>query len=219
MPDLPSPQHRSAIRTFEVRLSRRRLFGYAGGLFSLALLSACREDSEEPVDDDGAIGESEGSPTLVADADAGADTTQSPVGTASTHDPELQRFLTLSRTLTGFEELRDASLARVYLDHLGDEGEHLDDLYERAGLDQNTTDVSMEQLTEAGVFEDDDLRALADKITIYWYSGRYEEDGPDDLAVATYITALAWQATEYRMTGPSTCSGQFGNWAQPPVAA
>ena len=231
--DLLPPQHRSAVRALDVRLSRRRLFGYAGGLFSLVLFSACGGDDEPQVDDDGAIGESEGSPTLVVDADstrltdAGElDDTGSPVttvappaGTASTDDPELQRFLILSRTLTGFEDLGEASLARVYLDHLGDEGEDLDDLYERLGIDENTTDVSMEQLADAGVFEDDALRKLADKITTYWYSGRYEEDGPDDLAVATYITALAWQATEYRLTGPSTCSGPFGNWAEPPVAS
>ena len=217
MPDLLPPQHRSAIQKLEVRLSRRRLFGYAGGLFALALLAACREDNEQQVDSADATPPTEaGQPD---DTGSPVATAAPQVGTASPDDPELQRFLILSRTLTGFEELEDASLARVYLDHLGDEREYLNDLYDRAGLDENTTGMSMEQLADAGVFEDDGLRALADKITIYWYSGRYEEDGPDDLAVATYITALAWQATEYRLLGPSTCSGQFGNWAQPPVAA
>jgi len=76
--------------------------------------------------------------------------------------------------------------------------------------------VTFDRIHEAGVFDDEALARLADKITVYWYSGKYQQ--PDgNVAVATFINALAWPATGYRITGPSTCTGQTGVWATPPA--
>lgn len=125
-------------------------------------------------------------------------------------------FLTLSSALTGFDGLNDQDLAKVYLANLGDDGNSLIDLYSKVGLAAPETALSFDQVKQSGVFDDDKLKKLADKITVYWYSGKYQQPN-GDVAVATFINALAWPATGYRLTGPSTCTGQTGVWATPPA--
>jgi hypothetical protein len=135
----------------------------------------------------------------------------SPTGAEGNSD--LDRFMALSRALTGFDDLNDTELGQVYYDAIANSdtyGDQLDSLYDKAGLDDATA-VTLDQLDSAGAF-DDDTRPVADAITTAWYSGTYDA-GDDDPVVATYINALAWQATGYRVTGPSTCSGATGNWS------
>ena len=121
--------------------------------------------------------------------------------------------MSLSRALTGFDDLDDTELGQVYLDSIGSAGDlsgQLADLFEKAGLTDGATEVSLDQLESAGAF-DEDTRPVADAITTAWYTGIYDAGG-GELVVATYINALAWQATGYRLTGPSSCSGATGNW-------
>jgi hypothetical protein len=127
--------------------------------------------------------------------------------------------MAVSRPLTGFPDLNDTQLGQVYLNSIESDDDlsgQLDDLYEKVGLTDGAAQLTLEQLAVAGVF-DHDTRPVADAITTYWYTGRYDA-GTGDLVVATYINALAWQATNYRVTGPSTCSGATGNWTNPVAA-
>jgi hypothetical protein len=189
-----------------------------GAVFASSLLAACMGDD----DDDG-----DATPTLVGatrtpenaietpQTGASPTTAASPAAspTSAEGNSDLDRFMALSRTLTGFDDLDDTELGQVYYDAIANSdtyGDQLDSLYDKAGLDENATAVTLDQLDSAGAF-DDDTRPVADAITTAWYSGTYDS-GDDDLVVATYINALAWQATGYRMTGPSTCSGATGNW-------
>lgn len=196
----------------------------SGAVVATGILAACMDEDED--DEAGTVNEREGTPTLVGSTrtpDSAIETPQvggSPTGTQSATSPtgegaspELERFMALSRALTGFDDLDDTELGQVYLDSIAssdDLGGQLDALYEKAGLGDDAGAVTLEQLERAGAF-DDDTRLAADTITTYWYTGRYDAGG-EDLVVATYINALAWPATGYRLTGPSTCSGATGNW-------
>jgi hypothetical protein len=203
----------------DARLSRRHLFRLSAGALTGALLGACRVEDDEW---------GSGTPTLVQESDRTRETdSASPEatrlatpeglgGSPVADDSELGRFLALSRALTGFDDLDDDELAQVYMEHLGPEGDALDDLYAAAGIEGDSPSTTIEQMEDAGVFDDEALRTLADRITSMWYSGKYDVDG--ETVVATYITALAWPASGYRLTGPSTCSGAFGNWVEPPAA-
>jgi hypothetical protein len=177
-------------------------------------------------DEDGGgstVNDRDGTPTLVGATrtpDTAIETPQvdaSPEASPSTGgsgDADLDRFMALSRALTGFDDLDDTELGQVYLDAVSsaDElGDQLDALYEKAGMSESATDVTLDELESAGAF-DDDTRPVADAITTSWYTGRYDAGG-GELVVATYINALAWQATDYRRTGPSSCSGATGNWS------
>lgn len=222
---MPHDRPPGRLDALDRSLSRRRFLLLALGATTGALLAACADDDDDGSDAREATPDT--TPTLVQQADqtqltdsASPEATRRATpeglgGTPTTDDDEVQRFLVLSRALTGFDDLSDAELARVYLDHLGTHADRLGDLYDAAGVEVGGA-VTIEQLDAAGIFDDDELRALADTITASWYSGTYQ-DG-DDTHVATYITALAWPASGYRLTGPSTCSGAFGNWTQPPAA-
>lgn len=177
-------------------------------------------------DSDGTVNDRDGTPTLVGATrtpgsaietpQVGASPTGSPSGSPSSGDEAddgLERFMALSRALTGFDDLDDTELGQVYLDSIAssdDLGDQLDALYEKAGLTDDVSEVTLEDLESAGAFEDD-TRPVADAIMTAWYTGLYDAGGGEPV-VATYINALAWQATGYRLTGPSTCSGATGNW-------
>jgi hypothetical protein len=196
-----------------------------GGAFvATGILAACMGDDDDDNDND-TVNDREGTPTQVGATGtpesaietppAGASPTDGPDGSPSTGDEadvDLERFMALSRALTGFDDLDDTELGQVYLDSIAssdDLGDQLDALYEKVGLADEVRAVTLEDLESAGAF-DDDTRPAADAITTAWYTGTYDAGG--EQAVATYINALAWQATGYRLTGPSTCSGATGNW-------
>lgn len=122
----------------------------------------------------------------------------------------------LSNALTGFDGIDDVELAQVYRESLGDARDRLDELYEAVGIDGSGAAVTWDQVQQSGVLDDEELRELANAVATSWYSGKYEQG--DEEFVATYINALAWQATDYRITGPSTCAGSVGVWADPPAA-
>ncbi|HEX5166740.1 MAG TPA: sugar dehydrogenase complex small subunit [Thermomicrobiales bacterium] len=220
MPDADDPR----ISLLTTPLTRRRFVVMSGAVFASSLLTACMGD-----DDDDSGG---GTPTLVGatrtpesaietpQAGASPTTAASPAAsppaspTGAAGNADLDRFMALSRALTGFDDLDDTELGQVYYDAIANSdtyGDQLDSLYDKAGLDDSATAVTLDQLESAGAF-DDDTRPVADAITTAWYSGTYDTGG-GDVVVATYINALAWQATGYRLTGPSTCSGATGNWS------
>ena len=223
----PTPDDRrlslAALNRFaDESLTRRRFLLLAGATVGASLLAACMGDD----DDDGDDGDA--TPTLVGATrtpDSAIETPQvggSPEASPTADEaasPDLDRFMALSRALTGFDDLSDTELGQVYLDAItgsDDFADQLDQVYEKAGLADAAAGVTLEALESAGTF-DDDTRPVADAITTAWYSGRYE-DSDGELVVATYINALAWQATEYRRTGPSSCSGATGNWSAAPAA-
>lgn len=212
------------------RLTRRRFLAIGGATVATGILAACMGDDDDDADE--TANDREGTPTLVGAEDTPESAIETPQSGASptgssaaspagspTADDELNRFMTLSRALTGFDDLSDAQLGQVYLDSIANDDDlssQLDDLYDKAGLSDGATSVTLDQLESAGAF-DDDTREVADTITTCWYTGRYGA-GDDDLIVATYINALVWPATGYRMTGPSSCSGATGNWTAPVAA-
>ncbi|HYI16002.1 MAG TPA: sugar dehydrogenase complex small subunit [Thermomicrobiales bacterium] len=220
LPDRKFSSHGASLAS---RLTRRRFLAVAGAAIATGILAACMDDDE---DDGETVNARDGTPTLVGATrtpDSAIETPQvgaSPTGTTSASPPagdeadsELERFMVLSRALTGFDDLDDTELGQVYLDSIAssDElGDQLDALYEKAGLTDDVSAVTLEDLESAGAF-DDDTRPVADSITTAWYTGRYDAGG-GELVVATYINALAWKATGYRLTGPSSCSGATGNW-------
>lgn len=207
----------------EPRLTRRRLLTLGGALVATGILTACMDDDDE---DGGSVNDRDGTPTLVGSTwtpdsvietpQASGTATESGDSSPSTDagsGSDLERFTALSRALTGFDDLDDSELGQVYLDSVTGNAElsgQLSDLYDKAGLTDGARVVTIEDLESAGAF-DDDTRPVADTIATVWYTGRYDA-GDDELVVATYINALAWQATGYRATGPSTCSGAIGNW-------
>lgn len=213
------------------RLTRRSFLLYSSALAASGILAACsNNDDDKTAEPNTAVSEA-ATPTLVSEtapaqptsvgtpaasppSTPGADT-----GTPGASDPATAKFLVLSSALTGFDGLNDANLASVYMNHLGDDGDHLDDLYDKVGITGPDVTVTFDDIQNAGVFDDNDLQPVADRIMTYWYSGKYQvSDKADDLAVGTYVNALAWQATGYRITGPSTCTGATGVWATPPAA-
>lgn len=206
-------------------LSRRAFLALASSAVLSGLLAACSND-EKPKETP--VVSASASPTLVRSTpgvELSPGTAQTPTATVAASgspagspaaDRSVAMFLTLSSALTGFDGLNDQDLAKVYLANLGDDGNSLIDLYSKVGLAAPETALSFDQVKQSGVFDDDKLKKLADKITVYWYSGKYQQPN-GDVAVATFINALAWPATGYRLTGPSTCTGQTGVWATPPA--
>lgn len=194
-------------------LTRRQFLGLSSATMISVLLAACSTGDE---DDGTPTTATAASPTPAGSTPgATASGAASPSGSPSV-DRSLAMFLALSSALTGFNGLDDQELAKTYLINLGDEGNSLIDLYTTIGMTGPDVPITFAQIEQAGVFDDDALRALADKITVCWYSGKYQE-ASGDMAVATYINALGWQATGFRTTGPSTCAGQTGVWATPPA--
>jgi Membrane bound FAD containing D-sorbitol dehydrogenase len=132
----------------------------------------------------------------------------------------LEEFMRLSRALTAFPELADEASGHAYFAALTAEPEgtaRLAELSHAAGLGGAHGAPSARELEGSEIYAVPQLAALADAIVRCWYTGVYDAPvgGP---AVATYVDALAWRALGYRGDGPSTCSGEFGHWAEPPRA-
>ena len=138
-------------------------------------------------------------------------------GMASSLD--LAQFMKISRVLTGFKDLDDDATGETYLSALNARPEHvaaLHSLWRRGGFGTDPS-VTIGDLEASGLFADKVMREIADTVIEYWYSGTYvAADGKQ--RVATYIDALAWRTLGYRVEGPSTCSGDFGSWKEPPAA-
>lgn len=144
--------------------------------------------------------------------------TSSELAGAATPAPRqlgLEEFLALSSVLTGFDDLNPA-LGTVYLQSLqqrSDPAVTLTELYDRLGFGGPSGPQTAEALEAAGVFEREEMSALADMIITYWYTGIYDKDG--EQAVATYVDALVWQAVGYLK--PRTICGPFpGFWRERP---
>jgi Membrane bound FAD containing D-sorbitol dehydrogenase len=134
---------------------------------------------------------------------------------------DLAAFMSLSRVLTGDTDLADEEVGSEYLAALRADparGLQLAALWRAVGFDDADRPASVADLAARGVYDDPELRRLADSIAAYWYSGVYD-DANGAPKVATYVDALAWRALGYRSGGPSSCSGVFGHWAEKPSAA
>jgi hypothetical protein len=126
----------------------------------------------------------------------------------------LEAFLALSSVLTGYDQL-DPELGAIYLRSLQDNPEFgggLEALYEQAGVAAGGQPDGIEALEQAGVFEQEQSRALADKIITLWYTGIYDQG--EEQAVATFVDALAWKSITF--TKPPTICGSYGFWAERP---
>lgn len=140
---------------------------------------------------------------------------------ATGEDLDLDRFMSMSRVLTGAEDLRDRDSGNVYLTALLDHPEHagqLIRLWRVGGFEDSEPPTSVADLEARGVYEMPDLAILADRITVNWYSGVYTAANGEQ-GVATYTDALAWRTLGYRPAGPSACGGAFGHWAELPPGA
>ncbi len=129
----------------------------------------------------------------------------------------LDEFMTLSRVLTGAEDLSrglgETYLASLELDPNGATG--LMTLWNGAGFQGTAPPNAIRELTEAGVFAHENLAKTAKAILRLWYTGIYEtKDGPK---AAEYTDTLAWRAVGYT-AAPSNCGGTTGFWADPPAA-
>jgi hypothetical protein len=127
----------------------------------------------------------------------------------------LDDFLTLSSVLTGVDNLNPL-IGAVYLQslHASSQFEVTPAaLYEQAGFAADAPPPTIEDLEASGLFDQEAMRQLADKITEYWYTGVYDtEEG--EQAVATFVDALAWQALHF--TKPPTICGAPDFWTRPP---
>jgi hypothetical protein len=213
------------------RLTRRSFLLYSSAVVASGILAACSNNDKSKTSEQDTAVSGKATPTLVSETSppqptsAGTPvasppaTPQADTGTPGAADADVAKFLVLSSALTGFDGLNNADLASVYMNHLGDDADHLDDLYDKVGITSPDATATFDDIQNAGVFDDKDLQPVADRIMTYWYSGKYQAgDKPDDLAVGTFVNALAWQATGYRITGPSTCTGATGVWSTPPAA-
>jgi hypothetical protein len=131
----------------------------------------------------------------------------------------LSQFMALSAVLTGFPRERlNPTLGRVYLQSLRQATPDLSltpaDLFAEAGLDISQPLPDVTRLEQAGIFEDEAIRKLSDKIIEYWYTGVYSQ-AEDKSAVATTADALTWKALTY-LPPPTICGPYSGFWAERP---
>lgn len=133
---------------------------------------------------------------------------------------DVERFMALSRVLTGVSDPGDAALAGRYLTALlarSDGAAKLMALWQAGGFGGTAPSATVADLAARGVYADPALAELADAIVRQWYTGRWTD--PDGAArVATHADALAWRTLGYRSAGPGTCGGAFGHWATAPGA-
>jgi hypothetical protein len=136
---------------------------------------------------------------------------------AQVDESELSSFLTLSALLTGVDDL-DPALGQIYLQSLQANPESsgaLGQLFEQAFGGSSTAAATLEDLESRGIFQNDGTRTVADKITQYWYTGVYEQEG--EQVLATYVDALAWKTLFF--TKPMSVCGSYRFWTEPPEAA
>lgn len=128
----------------------------------------------------------------------------------------LEKFLHLSVLLTGFAEL-EKDHALLYLNSIQQnalQAQALDKLYEQSGYNSGQPPKTLEELNASGVFNNDAIRKVTDRITISWYTGIYNTaTGPQ---LATHEHALCWHALQYA-TPPTVCGGKLGFWSTFPV--
>jgi hypothetical protein len=134
----------------------------------------------------------------------------------------LEEFLALSAVLTGFDNLNPTLGAR-YLQSLQESGqfeapvtETVIEVYNQAGFGTDTPPTAVEELEEAGLFDQESTRQLLDTIIETWYTGIYTTPEGEP-AVATYVDALMWQALPF--TKPLTICGSPNFWSDPPERA
>lgn len=146
-----------------------------------------------------------------------ANVLQSPVPPAETATPapgDLGAFLALSSILTGVDNL-DPQLGQAYLGSLNGSSEfagQFPTLLDRAGFQSSAPPATLEDLSAAGIFDQEESRTLADKIIEIWYTGTIEQEG--EQVVLTYVDALAWKVLHF--TKPPTICGYYGIWAEDP---
>jgi hypothetical protein len=183
---------------------------FLAGLLTLGggvLVSACQVREQDQ------ISQRIGRPRVMASPQAVTAAEATPA-TGEAGSLSLEQFLALSAVLTGFNQL-NPELGQVYLASLQTHPE-LEltprDLYEQIEFDLESP-PTLEAITETGVFEDEQLRPVADKILEYWYTGIYERDG--EQVVATTVDSLTWKAMTF--TPPLTiCGPGPGFWAEEP---
>lgn len=131
----------------------------------------------------------------------------------SAPDP-LDRYLSLSRLLTGFDDLSRTTARAHFVAILAAPGRAsaLDDLYRQAGYFGSSPPLTLDDLAARGIFADSRLRDLADTLTRWWYTGVY--DGPAGPTVATYEGCLARRSYPISHGG---CGGPPGFWAEAPA--
>jgi len=128
---------------------------------------------------------------------------------------ELEQFIAVSSALTGFDNL-NPELGQVYLTALDTHADidmSFTAFLEEAGIDAGAP--TLDAIEQAGVFEDEALRAVADTILSYWYTGIHATDSGE--AIATYVDTLAWKSVSN--IKPRTICGAPGFWAQAPATA
>jgi hypothetical protein len=133
-----------------------------------------------------------------------------PAAADETISDELTRFMQISMVLTGFNNL-SPQLAEAYMNSIAnaDNDATLEDLYNSLDAD---APVTLDQMREAGVFDDAALGGLISSIVKHWYTGTYQ-DG-ENTVVATYTDALAWRALDF--TKPHTICGTPHFWQTNP---
>jgi hypothetical protein len=133
-------------------------------------------------------------------------------------DAELEQFLALYALLTGVDDLNPA-IGQLYYNSLQQNSTleiPVNELLAQVAGSAAAMPASLEALASTGLFDNEVTRALADKITEYWYTGVYDTaDG--EQAVATFVEALAWQTLTF--TKPMTVCGSFSFWTEAPESA
>lgn len=132
-------------------------------------------------------------------------------------DTELSTFLILSALLTGVDDL-DPAVGRIYLQSLQANpalGAPLAALMELVS-EAIDTPITLAYLEENGVFENQQTRQAADKLTEYWYTGVYEDEQGQP-QVAAYVDALAWKTLTF--TKAMSVCGTYRFWTEPPEFA
>lgn len=194
-------------RVFTTPMSRRRFLRSMSLIAAGGLFSACAVGNENAlVQDPTFVGVNLPLPRPAATA------------AAQQENAELGRFLALSALLTGVENL-DPALGSVYLQSLQASSEFdltVSDLLDQAQAGLAALPATLEELESSGIFENEATRALADKITEYWYTGVY--DTPEgEQVTATHTDTLAWQTLAF--TKPMTVCGSYRFWTEPPEVA
>jgi hypothetical protein len=126
----------------------------------------------------------------------------------------LEEFMVLSAVLTGVSSL-NPQLGRAYLQSLRgnpDFSGGLPGFFERTGVLTGAVPENVDDLAQKGIFDDEGLRRVADKIIELWYTGIAEVNG--ESTVITYVDALAFKVLHF--TKPLTICGRYGFWAEEP---
>ncbi len=141
---------------------------------------------------------------------------QAPVSSAAVDGDALVTFLALSVLLTGVQEL-DPTVGAIYLAHLqATQATELAAFSEQAGFLAQTPPATLEAVEETGLFAQEPMRQLADRIIELWYTGQ-SQDAQGEAVVVTFVDALAWKVLDF--TKPPTICGAPGFWAFHPSTA